>query len=83
MSNSSQDINRAVAGELCRIVLFVLYYVLHILIGIGLFVGAFFVGKISLWLLTTAHVLNFGLITLGIAFNIAVWILAAMLGFFL
>lgn len=83
MPNSSQDINRAVAGELCRIVLFVLYYVLHILIGIGLFVGAFFVGKISLWLLTTAHVLNFGLITLGIAFNIAVWILAAMLGFYL
>lgn len=83
MSNSSQNINRAVAGELCRIVLFVLYYVLHILMGLGLFVGAFFVGKFSLWLLVTAHVLNFGLITLGLAFNIAVWILAAMLGFYL
>lgn len=83
MQNTSQQIKRAVIGELLRIILFVIYYIFHIALGIGLFVGAFFVSKYSLLSLASEEAVSGGLILFVLVANIAVWLLAAMVGVYL
>lgn len=83
MQNTSQEIKRAVVGELLRIILFVIYYIFHIALGFGLFVGAYFVCKYSLLAVASDDAVLGVLLFFGLIVNIAVWILAVMVGVYL
>ena len=77
------NITKAVVGELFRIFLFIVYYLIHIALGISLFFGAFYVNKLSFLLFANADSFNVRLLIFALIINIAVWIIAAMVGFYL
>lgn len=81
--NTQTTISRAVIGELFRIFLFIVYYLIHIALGVGLFIGAFFFNKFSFWAVTSADSFNVRALILVIILNIAVWIIAGLVGFYL
>ena len=83
MSNNQTTISRAVIGELFRILLFIIYYLVHIALGIGLFIGAFLFNKFSFWAVTSADSFNVRALLFVIILNIAVWIIAGLVGFYL
>lgn len=77
------NIPLAVTDLMMRIVLFVLYYILLIIIGIALFFGAFYVSKLTWWAVTSFYLGHPYVYVLVVVANIAVWLLAAMTGIYL
>lgn len=82
-TENQRNINHAVANELVRIVLFVLYYILHIVLGIGLFIGAFYISKLSIIAVLASDVVYGRVVFWVIVGNLVMWIMAAMVGFYL
>lgn len=67
---------------LARIVLFIIYYLLLVVLGLALFVAAFFITKyLGIFLLT--KVTSGKAIVLGVAVILGVWCLAGMFGIYL
>lgn len=67
---------------LARIVLFIIYYLLLVVLGLALFVAAFFITKyLGIFLLT--EVTSGKAIVLGVAVILGVWCLAGMFGIYL